>query len=203
MTTNELDNKYGFGEHPPYSLYQASNGKWGLIDATGAKLEAIFERIDENRFSQAPWEVVTFDEKEGFSLVAWYDPHEAWFNFTWEDPAYPNEFAGLLWQRQKKEIESYKDIFYNLIPKEFHWLIDYICNVRNLDLMEDDDFYWHIDAMLCSHPELAEASITNPMLDTVMRNEEIDMDIKIALWRGKVQLDSSIKVYKEDYPDGL
>ncbi len=41
----ELENRYGFGEHPPYSLYQAENGKWGLIDGTGAKLEAVFDRF--------------------------------------------------------------------------------------------------------------------------------------------------------------
>lgn len=69
-----MDNRYGFEENPPYSLYQAENDKWGLIDGSGNKLEAAFTRLDETRFSCVPWEVVTFDEKEGFSLLAWYDP---------------------------------------------------------------------------------------------------------------------------------
>ena len=48
--------QYGFSEHPPYSLYQAGNGKWELIVGKGAKLEAVFDGIDENRFSKDPWE---------------------------------------------------------------------------------------------------------------------------------------------------
>lgn len=67
--------------------------------------------------------------------------------------------------------------------------------------MDDDEFYWTIDSKLCCNPELAEPAITNPMLDPVMRNEQIDMDVKIALWRAKVSLDHHIK--KEDYPDGM
>lgn len=195
--------QYGFGEHPPYSLYQAENGKWGLVDGTGAKLDAVFDRIGEERFSQVPWEVVTFDPQEGFSLLAWYDPCEVWFNFTWEDSAYPEEFAELLWKRPDHDIEYYRDTLYKLMPVDNHWLIDEILNVDKLDRSDDDEFYWHIDAILSTHTQLADASITNPMLDPVMRNDQINKDIKIALWQAKVGLDSDIKVYKEDYPDGM
>lgn len=196
-------NPYGTGENPPYSLYQADNGKWGLIDGSGTKLDALFERLDEDRFTQVPWEVVTFDPKEGFELQAWYDPCEVWFNFTWEDSAYPDEFAELLWKKQKNDVTYYRDTLYQLISPDNHWLIDEILNVDNLDRMEGDEFYWHIDAILATHPQLADASVTNPMLDPIMRNDNIDTDIKIALWRAKVRLDSSIRVYKEDYPEGM
>ncbi len=71
--------------------------------------------FDERTFSQAPWEVVVFDENEGFALQAWYNPHEVLFNFTWDIPAYPEEFAGLLWKPSKKEVEEYLDEIYGLI----------------------------------------------------------------------------------------
>ena len=68
------DKKYGFGDNPPYSLYQSDNGMWGLIDGSGNKLEAVFNRGENDCFSCVPWEVVTFDEQDGFELLAWYDP---------------------------------------------------------------------------------------------------------------------------------
>lgn len=193
------ENPYGMGENPPYTLYQADNGKWGLIDGAGKHLDAIFDRLDGDRFSQAPWEVVTFDPQEGFELLAWYDPCEVWFNFTWEDAAYPDEFAGLLWQNSKNEVGHYKDTLYSLIPSKDHWLIDEILNVDNLDRMEDDEFYWLIDTKLASHPQLADASVTNPMLDPIMRNPQTDNDIKIALWKAKVRFDYHFLRDKDDY----
>lgn len=84
-----------------------------------------------------------------------------------------------------------------------HWLIDEILNVENLDRSDDDEFYRHIDAALSTHPQLSDPSITNPMLAPVMRNDQIDNDIKIAIWQAKVGLDSDIKVFKEDYPDRM
>lgn len=201
-SNNSKTNPYGSGEHPPYSLYESADGKWGLIDGTGNRLPAIFERHDD-RFSTAPWEVVTFDETEGFEILAWYDPHEVWFNFTFDNPAYPEEFTGYLWRDSKKDVADYTDIIYELIPSEHHWLIDAIMEVDHLDEMEDEDFYWHIDALLCSHPEFADAAVTNQMLDPIMRNKDIDPDIPHALWKAKVKLDNSINIYKEDYPDGM
>lgn len=70
MQTDKFD-KYGNGVNPPYSLYQAPDGKWGLIDGSGKKLEAAFQRIDDNSFSCVPGEVVSFDPQEGFDLLAW------------------------------------------------------------------------------------------------------------------------------------
>lgn len=197
------DTRYGLGENPPYSLYQSDNGMWGLIDGSGIKLEAVFKRGEKDCFSRVPWEIVTFNEQEGFELLAWYDPCDVWFNFTWEDSAYPDEFTGLLWKRSDHEIGHYRDALYQLMPIQNHWLIDDILKVDDLDRMDDDKFYWHIDALLSSKPELSEASITNPMLDPIMRDSRIDKDIKIAIWRAKVRLDSHIKVYKEDYPEGM
>lgn len=190
------DNPYGMGENPPYSLYQANDGKWGLIDGAGKHLDAIFDRFDNDTFSQAPWEVVTFDPQEGFELLAWYDPCEVWFNFTWEDAAYPEEFAGLLWQKSENEVGHYKDTLYSLIPAKDHWLIDEILNVDNLDRCDED-------AKLASHPQLADASVTNPILDPIMRNNQVDNDIKIALWKAKVRLDYHFIRYKDEYPTDM
>lgn len=198
-----MNDIYGFGENPPYSLYQNEEGKWGLIDGKGNKLKAVFLRGEKNCFSCIPWEVVTFDPTEGFTLQAWYDPCEVWFNFTFDDPAYPEEFAGFLWKGSEREIEHYRDTLYKLLPIENHWLIDEILQEDTLVKKDDDDYYWTIEAMLLSHPELKDPAISNPMLDPVMRNAEVDNDIKIALWQAKVRLDSDIRIYKEDYPDGM
>lgn len=195
------DNPYGDGKRPPYSLYQSTDGRWGLEDGDGRKLLAIFDRIDEHRFSRVPWEVVTFDEREGFGIVSWFDPCEVWFNFTFDNPAYPGEFAGYLWMRPEREINEYSETLYALIPERSHWLIDNILRVRETDELEDEDLHTAVDAMLCRRPEMVDPSETNPLLDPVMRDDSVAADIKIALWREKVRLDSMIRLYREGRPD--
>lgn len=196
-------NPYGDCENPPYSLYLSDNSKWGLIDGSGNKLEAVFKRGRNDCFSRVPWEVVSFNPQEGFELVAWSDPGEAWFNFTFDNPAYPVEYTALLWEKPKKDVRQYSNLIYELIPTENHWLIDEILREDELMKKDDDDFYWAIDSMLLCHQELEDPAITNPMMEPVMRNPEVDKDVKAALWRAKVSLDSHIRTYKEDYPDGM
>ncbi len=101
---DNAQSKYGFGKNPPYSLYQAPDGKWGLIDGSGQKLAADFKRGNGNCFSCVPWEVVCFDPQEGFELQSWFDPDEVWFNFTFNDKDYPPEFGHYLWERTKETI---------------------------------------------------------------------------------------------------
>lgn len=197
-----MKSEYGLGQAPPYSLYKSYSGKWGLVDGNGKRLPAVFDRIDENSFSSVPWEVVAFDEDEGFALQAWYDPSEVWFNFTFDNPAYPVEFSGYLWRKPKRKIEEYAETLYELMPDDTHWIINDILKVGELDRMDDEDFYLYIDAMLYSRPELTDASEVNMLLDPVMRNNNVPADVKIALWQAKVSLDSHIKVYKEEYPEG-
>ena len=196
-----MENKYGCGKHPPYSLYQEQNCKWGLIDGYGNKLQADFKRLDEHSFSCVPWEIVTFDEGEGVQLQSWYDPCEVWFNFTWEDPAYPEEFSGYLWKKPEKAIEEYTDTLFGLMPNDTHWIIKYILKVRQFKQMEDEDLNSYISTMLAERPEMAQPSLLNPMLDSIMRNNRVDQDIKIALWNEKVALDDTILMYKEENPD--
>lgn len=194
-------NPYGNGENPPYSLYQSDNGRWGLIDGSGNKLKADFKRVEKNSFSRVPWEVVIFNPQEGFELGAWYDPGEVWFNFTFNDPAYPAEYTAMLWEMSKEDVTHYRDTIYELIPNENHWLIDEILRQDELRRKDDDDFYSKVDVMLFNNPELMEPAITNPMLDPVMKNPEVDKDVKVALWRAKVSLDHHIRAYKEDDQD--
>lgn len=194
-----IDTKYGLGNNPPYSLYQGDNGKWGLIDGSGNKLEAAFTRAEKDCFSSSPWEIVTFSPQEGFELLAWYDPSEVWFNFTFDNPHYPTEYARLLWKESKNDIEGYRDVLYELIPNENHLLIDEILLGKELRKMNDDDFCDAIEALLSRYPQILKPSITNPMLDPVMRNPDINEDVKIALWRAKVRLDSYILTYLDDF----
>ncbi|MDE5793970.1 MAG: hypothetical protein K2I08_04545 [Muribaculaceae bacterium] len=194
-----MESEYGLGRTPPYSLYESESGKWGLFDGNGKRLPAVFDKIDENRFSSVPWEIVAFNEKEGFELVSWYDPCEVWFNFTFSNPAYPKEFAVYLWKRPEKKIDEYADTLYSLIPEESHWIIDEILKVEDLDRLNDRDLYTTINAMLCNRSELRDPSSVNTLLDPVMRNAKVDTDIKVALWNAKVLLDNHIKETQEQY----
>ena len=191
---NIKDSKYGFGENPPYSLYQNEDGKWGLVDGNGNILPADFDRIDEYRFSCAFWEVVTFDENEGFELLAWYDLCVVWFNFTWDDPAYPEEFAGYLWKKSEKEIGEYADIVLRLMSNENIWLLQAIIENHRLSNSNDDEEYdlWY-ENLIASHPEVKVASTTNKMIDFIMRDNTIDQDLRCALWHAKVQLDYDLQ----------
>lgn len=198
--------KYG-NNHPPYSLYQDETGKWGLVDGLGNKLPADFKKLDDNVYSCVFNEVVAFDEQEGFELQCWYDPAEVWFNFTFNNSAYPNEFGKYLWQRSEKPLSEYMEVILSIIPHENLWLIEDIfakieLDKAYLDNFDDDEYDERISVMLKKHPELADASKTNPMLDAVMRNNNIDSDIKIALWHGKVKLDDGINIFLEDYSEG-
>lgn len=197
-----MESEYGLGQTPPYSLYKNETGKWGLFDGNGKRLPAVFDKIDENRFSSVPWEIVTFNEKEGFELISWYDPCEVWFNFTFNNPAYPKEFATYLWKSPEKKIEEYVDILYSLIPEESDWIIEEVLKVENLDRLNDRDLYSAIDAMLCNRSKLRDALSVNPLLDPVMRNTNVATDVKVALWNAKVSLDNYIRVYQEHYPEG-
>lgn len=194
---------YGFGENPPYSLYQAENGKWGLIDGSGNKLAAEFKRGDNDCFSRVPWEVVTFNPQEGFELQAWYDPDEVWFNFTFDNPDYPDEYAGFLWEKSKNDVQHYRDLIYELIPSDNHWLIDIILKEEELGEKEDEDFDRAIDELLSSYPKLLKPAITNMMIDPVMRNPEIEKDVKMALWHAKVALDYDILTYLDYFPEEM
>ena len=189
--------KYGDGKNPPYSLYQNEEGLWGLIDGSGNKLPAKFNRGEKNCFSCVPWEVVTFDENEGFELLAWYDPCEVWFNFTFDDPAYPEEYGHFLWKEPKHNLGEYSEIIYSLLPDSEHWLIDDILQYEQCD-KSDSDFEVidnRIAKMLAVHSELSDAATTNKMIDLIMRNENIDTDLRHLLWCAKVSLDNAIRNY--------
>ena len=205
MSTKE-ENKYGCGKNPPYSLYQDENGKWGLVDKDGVKLPAVFDRLDENRFSCSPEEVVTFDEQEGFELLAWCDLSEVWFNFTFGNPAYPDDLMKLMWEKKPvKGVREYSDELHSLLPASAHWLTDAILGLyameeqlRDCEFDEwDEQHIRFVEQLLADHPEVGDAAVTNPMLDPVMRNNEVDIDIRKALWRGKLNLDDEILGYNE------
>lgn len=128
---------------------------------------------------------------------------EVWYKFTIENPAYPTEFEKYLQEKSRKSIEEYAETLYSLFPIEDHWLIENIVRADELYMMEDEDFYWAIDAIVYSDPVMEDAEATNRLLISLMNDENIDRDLKIALWRAKVSLDLSIKIYREDYPDGM
>lgn len=193
---------YGLGSNPPYSLYRNEEGKWGLVDGSGMRLPACFETKDEKTFSRVPWEVVMFDEKDGFSVIAWYDPSEVWFNFTFDNPAYPEKYEHYLWEKEDNRIKEFADILYRLIPESDHWLVEDLLQAREVYALDDEEHYDHIDSMIIEHPEVEDPSKTTAILEPVMGNEEVDDAVKKALWTEKVSLDSMIKVFKEEFPDG-
>lgn len=185
--------------NPPYSLYQGDNDKWGLVDKDGTKLPAVFKRLDEDKFQEDTWSVVTFNPDEGFDLLVWCDPCEAWFNFTFDDSRYPAEFAGYLWKKPNKGYQEYENEIRRLIPKEAHWLLDCIKEADSL-LGIDDEAESHkaIEQFLANYPQLANAADFNRLLDPVMRNTNDPEDMKIALWQAKVMFDANIKLFMQD-----
>lgn len=198
------DDKYGDGKNPPYSLYQGENGKWGLIDKDGKKLDAAFNRHgDENIFYYVPWESLTFDPQEGFDLVAWFDPDETWFNFTYDNPDYPSRWGKFLWKKSDASFQDCLTKCLKLLPQQSHPLIksiDLILTKQN-ELWEKydsdpDEADAEINAMIrgtiARYPALTDFAATGRMLEPILDNPEVPDDVKVALWRGKVEADSLI-----------
>ncbi len=191
---------YGSGENPPYSLYQAQDGKWGLRDGTGEQLPAIFDRLNEHTFSCVPWEIVTFDEKEGFELQVWYDPDEVWFNFTFGNPDYPEEFTRYLWNKWKNPLNDYKDLLLSHIPTNYLWFAEAL--IKNEMLIENEEFDKHdqwLRQLITAQPEIMNFALTTSIIETIMRNKEINPDFLCALWYGKVSLDYDVRDTWVDY----
>lgn len=192
------DGRYGNG-NPPYSLYQGDDGKWVLIDKDGTRFPAVFERLDEYRFQEEPWSVVTFNPDEGFELLAWSDPCEAWFNFTFDDSRYPAEFAEYLWKKPNKEYQEYEGEIRRLIPTKTHWLLDRINEAdRILGIDDETEYHNAIEEFLCNYPQLANAADFNWLLDPIMRNTNVSEDMRIALWQAKVMLDANVRLFLDE-----
>ena len=189
----------GIESKPPYSLYQADDGKWGLVDKDGKRLPAVFNR-HEDSFSRVPWEVVYFDEQEGFDLLAWYDPCEAWFNFTWNDDAYPGHWAKLLWAKIGR-FSDYRQLYIDLLPKENRWIIEAIAMYKTLyRLIDYDDFDREdrecrllIGELLNRYPGLNDVAAINLLLAPILDNPDIDQTVKATLWYSKVELDHFLR----------
>ena len=189
---NSGQKKYGCGVNPPYSLYQASDGLWGLTDGSGNKLEPVFTR-NGDFFQCVPWEVVVFDEKEGFELQSWYDPGEVWFNFTFGNPDYPEEYEELLWKARDHKLKEYADRILQFLPEESHRLINLMLQFEQLDEdTEDDETEQLANVYKSQLPELKEPAKLNLLLEPVMSNKEIDETIRKTLWQSKVSFDLKI-----------
>lgn len=176
------------GEKPPYRLYQAPTGKWGLIAGDGTKLDADFERLPNDTFSCCPWEVVTFDEQEGFVIFAWYDPSEVWFNFTWDNPAYPGKYAADLWQNCDRTLEDFPQLA-EYIPRPY--LDSMIMNDQD-DLEDSDEF---IQTLVDEYPDAGDFAATTTLLLPIMDSNEMPEELKSTLWKSKVSLDYEILDY--------
>lgn len=204
MKLNYKYNEVYENGNPPYELYQGEDGLWGLVDCKGNKLKAVFKRDDNNHFSCVPLEVVSFNPNEGFELVSWYDPCEVWFNFTWEDSRYPSEFGKYLWDRPEKSFDEYEPKLRALLPDDIHWIFDSLKETdRILDIDDDKECHDAIKDFLGKNPHLRSVSVAeyNKLLDSVMRCENIDEDMKIALWNAKVSLDYNIRFFEDEISD--
>ena len=183
---------YGTGEYPPYSLYE-ENGKWGLIDGQGHRLPAVFRDLGNGNYSSVQWEIVSFDENEGFVLSAWYDPFETWFCFTYNNPDYPSEYGSLLWMSIDHKLKEYEDEIYSRLSKDTHWLIKILLQIEELQETDDDeDEDADVTLMkiyLSQCPELRTPANLNPLLEPIMSNPYIDINIRKTLWHSKVSLD--------------
>ena len=193
----------GIDSTPPYSLYQGEDGKWGLVDGKGKHLPAVFDRYDD-RFSRVPWEVVTFDEQEGFGLLAWYDPCEVWFNFTFDDDAYPARWGKLLWSKTGR-FSDFRQSYRELLPQESLCVLDAITMYQTLYKLidykdsdrEDREYQLLGCELLKRYPKLNDVADTNLLLSPVLDNPDIDQLAKATLWYSKVELDHFL--FKQEY----
>ena len=71
-----------------------------------------------------------------------------------------------------------------MLPVDSHWLIDSM-----LAISESDDEDETMAEILSVHPEVGDIYLTNRLIDPLMRNPNLDMDAKCALWNEKVGLD--------------
>lgn len=200
-----MNTAYG-NNNPPYTLYQAPDGKWGLIDKDGVKLPALFVRNDDH-FKAKPWESVCFDEQQGFELLSWYDPCEVWFNFTFDDAAYyPEKWGKLLWMNEKGSLDDYLYVYLDNIPEEEAWLIhllsEYSHKIKEIEQRDDVDDDKIIGEMLQRflerHPDLNRFAELNNRLAPIIDNPDIPEDAKVVLWCGKVSLDYELRYYFEN-----
>lgn len=190
------ENRYG-NSNPPYSLYQDDNGHWGLVDKDGRKLPAVFKRSDD-RFSCVPWEVVMFNPDEGFDLLAWYDPCEVWFNFTFDDPRYPAEYGKYLWKKPEKEFAEYEAELRRLLPG-LYWMFDSISEAERIIGINDEDEYNHaITQFLGQYHQLNDIADYNNALRPIMQDPEISDGMKAALWQAKAMLDSNVRLFHDE-----
>ncbi len=142
---------------------------------------------------------MTFNPEGGFDLHIWYDPCEVWFNFTFDDSRYPEEFAGYLWKKPSKEYPEYEAEIRGLLPDENHWLLDCINKAVNiLDIDDEVEYHNAIIKFFGKYPQLANAADFNHLLDTVMRNSHVPEDMKMALWQAKVLLDANVMIFTEE-----
>lgn len=194
------DNRYGYGQNPPYSLYQGEDGKWGLVDKDGVKLNAVFTRSqDGDVFSCALGEVVYFDENEGFNLLAWCDPDEAWFNFTYDNDEYPSRWCYLLSKSEPKEFPTYFPLYRENLPEKDRWLIEaigyFFTRIHEIDSISDFDKeeseFEELKADIKNrYPKIEQYAMTSLMLAPILDNLQIEEDARVALWENKVYLDS-------------
>lgn len=185
----ETPSPYGYDNPGPFTLYQAEDGKWGLVDRDGVKLPAKFTRGDKDCFSCEFNEVVTFDPNEGFTLMAWFDPWEVWFNFTFNNPDYPEQYLEYMWHQGKYGVpEKYEDHIPLLrqcamVPQ---WLIDYLIESCDEDF---DDESPRATEMKKQHPEILNFGETNALLLPTMESPDVPDNIKATLWATKLHFD--------------
>lgn len=185
-------NPYGYDNPGPFTLYRASNGKWGLVDANGVHLPAEFDRAGD-RFSRSFNEIVTFDPAEGFELLAWFDPSEAWYNFTFDNPDYPEEYVDYIFHPRKYGVPAERALHIPLLRRCTsvpRWLLHCLEIGCTPSFNEIDS---HLPAQMAEkHPELLNFAQTNALLRSTLASADVPDQLKATLWIAKVHLDYEI-----------
>lgn len=184
---------YGYDNPGPFTLYQAEDGKWGLMDRDGVKLPAKFTRGDNDTFSCSFNEVVTFDPKEGFTLLAWFDPFEAWYNFTFNNPDYPEQYVDYMFYQSRYGVPDKRENYVPLLRQcrmVPQWLRDLLIESCNPEF--DDEKIGE------QYPRLLNFGETNALLASTMESPDVPQNVKATLWVTKVRFD--FKIYWIDHP---
>lgn len=179
--------------NPPYTIFQAEDGRWGTKDADGnVEDNPIYQRIVRDdgsvTFFDGYTTVCVFSPEEGMELLAWYQP---WWEdaFCWAK--YPEEFNPILWEniRANRDIEDidrsiFTDAMENLAltdeQRQAIGNLDFYARFRALP--KDADDYAFEEAWFSSLSRQLTPQQLVDCLVPLMHSDCLAPEMKSAIW---------------------
>lgn len=179
--------------YPPFALFQAEDGRWGIVDANGNVYEKpVYNRL-ENRdrplFDDGESGLFSFDETLGMQPCCWGEP---WWAITWEKADFPEEYNEYIWYYIHHPEEDTTEALrheLSLIPDNIRLsdrqrhIIDGLYMMLRWEKEEDDDKADRMEEEWMSQFPVDENA--QPRVDALielMSVESIPLSCRRALW---------------------